>query len=322
MNNLILVTIGDIDGIGIKLLLQEWEKNKINNFLILTNISILKKKKIINNNKLNVIKKNFINESYDKKKINIYSFKTKNKYTNTLDSLEISYKLTLKYKFMGILTLPLNKKLVNLHADKKFIDQTTLFSNFENVKDSNMTFIHKNKFFIPLTTHIELKKVSRIFKNKKLITNKILSINNTLKNDFKIKSPLIALAGINPHAGELGLISHDEKKYLAPIINQIKKKGINIHGPFSGDGLINKQNLLKYDVFLFTYHDQALIPFKIISDFEGINFTSNLKIIRVSPSHGTATNLSNNYNLNSKGITNCFKIIRKVSKNRKTFDNS
>ena len=100
----------------------------------------------------------------------------------------------------------------------------------------------------------------------------------------------------------MGLISNDEQKYLSPIIKAIKEKNINIHGPFSGDGIINKQNLLKYNAFLFTFHDQALIPFKILSNYEGINYTSNLKIIRVSPSHGTAMNVLNYNDLNSKGI--------------------
>ena len=125
------------------------------------------------------------------------------------------------------------------------------------------------------------------------------------------------ISGINPHAGEEGLISNDEKKYLIPIINKLKKnKKINIDGPVSGDGMINKLNLNKYDIFLFPYHDQALIPFKIISNFQGINFTSNLNIIRLSPSHGTAKDLIGSKHVKTGGIINCFKIIRKIYKNR------
>ena len=84
----------------------------------------------------------------------------------------------------------------------------------------------------------------------------------------------------------------------------------------SGDGIINDQNLKYYDLFIFTYHDQALIPFKILSNYEGVNFTSNLDIIRVSPSHGTAENLIRSNKVRSKGIINCFNLIKKIKINR------
>ena len=179
-----------------------------------------------------------------------------------------------------------------------------------------MVFYYKNKFFIPLTIHIELKKVHKLFKNKIMMIKKIENIYYSLKNDFKIKKPKLILTGINPHAGENNTISKDDNKYLLPIINKLKEKEIFIHGPISGDGVINNENLKKYDAFIFTYHDQALIPFKILSNYEGVNFTSNLDIIRVSPSHGTAENLVGSNKIISKGIINCFNLIKKVRKNR------
>ena len=94
------------------------------------------------------------------------------------------------------------------------------------------------------------------------------------------------------------------------------KRGIFIEGPISGDGIINNENLNNYDAFIFTYHDQALIPFKILSNYEGVNFTSNLNIIRVSPSHGTAEKLVGSNKVITKGITNCFKLIKQIKKNR------
>ena len=112
------------------------------------------------------------------------------------------------------------------------------------------------------------------------------------------------------------LISKDDNKYLLPIINYLKQKKIFVNGPISGDGIINNENLKKYDAFIFTYHDQALIPFKILSNYKGINFTSNLDIIRVSPSHGTAENIVGSNMIISKGIINCFNLIRKIKKNR------
>jgi len=233
-----------------------------------------------------------------------------------MDSLKYAYKLTKKEIFIGILTLPLNKYKLNKLVSKNFIDQTSFFSKKENQKNSNMIFYHKNKFFIPLTIHIELKKVHKSFKNTKLMVKKIENLYLTLVNDFNIKDPKIILAGINPHAGENKIISKDDDKYLLPIITQLKKMNIFVKGPLSGDGVINNENLKKYDAFIFTYHDQALIPFKILSNYEGVNFTSNLDIIRVSPSHGTAENLIGSNKVVSKGIVNCFNLIKKISKNR------
>ena len=312
---LICVTIGDIEGIGIHLLLKEFKKEKIKNFILITNINIFNKYIKFSKNKINLLDElNFSN--YDKKKLNIYSFKTKNKNTNTLDALKYAYDFTKKNFFIGILTLPLNKFKLKKSVNDRFIDQTTFFSNKESQKYSNMIFYYKNKFFTPLTIHVELKKVHKLFKNKIMMTKKIENLYSTLINDFKIKKPKIIMTGINPHAGENNTISKDDVRYLSPIITQLKKKGILIRGPISGDAIINTENLKKYDMFIFTYHDQALIPFKMLSNYKGVNFTSNLDIIRVSPSHGTAENLIGSNKVISQGIINCFNLIKKIERNR------
>ncbi len=312
---LICVTIGDIEGIGIHLLLKEFKKEKINNFILITNINIFNKYIKFPKKRINILNKENLNK-YNEKKLNILSFKTKNTHTNTMDSLKYSYEYTKKEIFIGILTLPLNKFKINKSVNKNFIDQTSFYSNKEKQKNSNMIFYHKNKFFIPLTIHIELKKVHRLFKNKARMIKKIKNLYLTLVNDFKIIKPKIVIAGINPHAGENNIISKDDNRYLLPIIKELKQKGIIVEGPMSGDGIINNENLKNYDAFIFTYHDQALIPFKIISNYEGVNFTSNLDIIRVSPSHGTAENLIGSNKIISKGIINCFNLIRKIKTNR------
>jgi len=311
---LICVTIGDIEGIGIHLLLREFKNKRLKNFVLITNIDIFNKYIKYPKNKINLV--NEINlQNYNDRKLNIYNFKTKNKNSNTIEALKKAYELTKKGFFIGIITLPLNKYKLRM-VRKKFIDQTSFFSNKENQKYSNMIFYYKKKLFIPLTIHIELKKVHKLFKNKNLMVKKIENLYFTLLNDFKIKQPKMILSGINPHAGENNIISKDDNKYLLPIINQLKKSGIYINGPISGDGIINNENLKKYDAFIFTYHDQALIPFKILSNYKGVNFTSNLNIIRVSPSHGTAENLIGSNKAISKGVINCFNLLKKIHNNR------
>lgn len=314
-NRLICVTIGDIEGIGIHLLLREFKKGKISDFVLLTNFNIFNKYIHFPKNKIKIFKENDFND-YNKKKLNIYSFKTKNKNTNTIDALEYAYKFTKNGFFSGILTLPLNKFKINNSINKNFIDQTSFFSNKENQKYGNMIFYYQNKIFVPLTIHVEIKKVHKFFKNTIIMTKKIENLYLTLVKDFKIKKPKMIMAGINPHAGENNIISKDDNKYLLPIIKKLRKKGICIDGPVSGDGIVNKQNLKKFDAFIFTFHDQALIPFKLISNYEGVNYTSNLNIIRVSPSHGTAENLIGTKKAKSTSLINSLNLIKKINKNR------
>ena len=121
---------------------------------------------------------------------------------------------------------------------------------------------------------------------------------------------------MNPHAGENGYIGHEEIKYIIPQIIKLKKNKVNIHGPISGDSMLTKNNLKKYDCFLFIFHDQGLIPFKYISNFQGVHYTSNLNILRVSPDHGTAYDLVGKNVASNKSLLNCFKFIKKINKNR------
>ena len=315
MNKLIAVTIGDINGIGIKILLKEWKNNNINNFVLFTNLKLIKN--YILNNKLN-IKINDYSEMYKFKKneLNIFNIKAKNNYYNSYNSLIETYKYTKKNNFIGIVTLPINKYLITRKINKNFVDQTEFFKKIDNQKINNMLFIYKNKFFTPLTTHIKLSKVSSEFANQKEIYNKIIILEKTLKKDFNVLNPKFIISGINPHSGEGGMIGKDEIKNLIPIIKKLKKNKINITGPKAADTMVNKNSLKKFDCFIFAYHDQALISFKLISNHSGINFTSNLNIIRTSPDHGTAYDLVKKGNFSSNGLLNSFKVLRKIHKKR------
>ena len=136
------------------------------------------------------------------------------------------------------------------------------------------------------------------------------------KKDFAIKKPKIILLGVNPHAGEKGIIGKEEINYFIPIIKKLKKENIHIEGPISSDSAFNLKNLKFYDCFVSPYHDQALIPFKILSGFKGLNYTGNLDIIRVSPNHGTAYNLIGNKNISYERFLYCYRIIKKIIKNK------
>ena len=318
MSNLISVTIGDSDGIGIEILFNLWKKNKIKNFILFTNYKIIENYCKKNKIKVKILnKKTILNiKKLDNKFLYIFDYKVKNKYDNTYKALKYSYKYTKLKIFIGVITLPLNKELIINNINKKFLGQTEFYQKIDKRKKSNMMFIHKDLIFLTLTNHIKIGSVSKKILNKKNIFEKINILNDTLIKDFKIKKPKIVISGLNPHSGENGRFGNEEILSLIPTIVKLRKKNINIIGPISGDSLITNNNIKKFNCFIFNYHDQALIPFKMLSKYSGINFTGGLSILRVSPDHGTAYDLVGKNVANNSSLLNCFNLITKISKNR------
>lgn len=319
INNFIAITIGDIKGIGIELLLELWKKNKINKFIIFSNKKIIQN--YLNKNKLNIQLKiinkqiKIINKFDSNKLLFIYDFEATNNDINTYRSLIESYKFTKKYSLKGIITLPLNKEKIK-KIKKTFIGQTEFFQKLDKKNISNMIFIYNKIIVSTLTNHLPIKKIIKELSKKNYILNKIINLHKTLINDFEIKNPRLIISGINPHCSENGTIGNEDTNILIPNIKKIKNRKIKITGPISGDSMINKYNLKKFDCFIFNFHDQALIPFKILSNYSGINYTTGLSILRVSPDHGTAYNIVGKNIAKSNSLYNCFKVIKKVSANR------
>ena len=324
MTNFTAITIGDINGIGIEILIRLMKKNKIKNFIIFTNINFFKKflKKNNINLKINIIDEKVKNLNYKNNYLNIFSYESKTNEENTYKSLKYAYQFCNNNICIGVITLPLRKDLIKETIDKKFIGHTEYFQNLDNKKYSNMILYNKKVIISPITTHIKVKNISKVISNKKLIYNQINNLNKTLKIDFNITKPKLIISGLNPHAGENGKIGREEIEIITPVIKSLKNKNIFIDGPISPDAMLIKSNLKKYDCFIFIYHDQALIPFKYISQFSGVNYTGNLSIIRVSPDHGTAYNLIGSKKISDLSLINCYNLINKIKKNRKINDKS
>ncbi len=318
MNKLIAITIGDINGIGIDILINTWKEKKIKNFILITNINILnkflKKRKIkLILNLVNYKKNKF---EYQKDKFNIFSYKANSLEDNTYKSLNYGHKLCANKKCIGIITLPLRKDLIKNKINKNFIGHTEFFQKKDKKNNVNMILFHKKIIISPLTTHMELKKISKAISNKKFLFDQIYNLNKCLKLDFNIKEPKLVISGLNPHAGENGRLGTEEIQIIHPVVKKLQKKDINISGPFSADSLLIKKNIDKYNCFIFIYHDQALIPFKYISQFSGVNYTGNLNIIRTSPDHGTAYNLIGSRKISNKSFINSFRLINKIYNNK------
>lgn len=138
-----------------------------------------------------------------------------------------------------------------------------------------------------VTGHIPLNEVSSRL-SKDLIVEKLRILNTSLKDDFTIRRPRIALLGLNPHAGDNGLLGREENDIIIPAINAAKEEGIMAFGPFPADGFFSGDTYKKFDAILAMYHDQGLIPFKTLAFSTGVNYTAGLPFIRTSPDHGTA----------------------------------
>lgn len=314
MNNLIAVTIGDINGVGLDIILKLWKKKDYRNFVIFSNFTLLKKK-IENYNshiKINIVNNNKNKLVFNKFKINVFNYDAKSNVINTYLSLKFAHKLCLEKKFVGILTLPLRKDLIIKNINKNFTGHTEFFQSLEKKYSSNMLLIYNKIKISTLTTHNPIAKISKILKQKDFIYNRIISLNDTLKNDFNIKEPKLIISGLNPHAGEQGEIGQEEL-YLKKTFKKILRKGVKLFGPYSADTLLIRKDIKSYDCVIFMYHDQALIPFKYISKYRGVNYTGNLDVIRVSPDHGTAYDLVGTKNYSDLSIKNCFKTILKIN---------
>lgn len=142
-----------------------------------------------------------------------------------------------------------------------------------------------------LTDHVPVNEVSKHL-TQDLVKSKIQTLQDTLIKDFSITKPRIAILGLNPHAGDGGVIGIEDKDILAPVIKNLFESGTLAFGPFSADGFFGSGAYQKYDAILAAYHDQGLIPFKTLAFGEGVNFTAGLKHIRTSPDHGTAFDIA------------------------------
>jgi 4-hydroxythreonine-4-phosphate dehydrogenase len=189
----------------------------------------------------------------------------------------------------GIVTAPIHKKNVQ-SADFNYTGHTPFLKDSSGAEDVLMLLYAMNLRVALVTEHLPIQDVAQNITKEK-ITSKLNLLNQSLKKDFGIDKPKIALLGLNPHAGDEGLIGSEEDKIIKPTIQQAKNQ-MNVFGPYSADAFFARRSYLQFDAVLAMYHDQGLIPFKTISVGEGVNFTAGLPFVRTSPDHGTAFDIA------------------------------
>jgi len=213
-----------------------------------------------------------------------------------------------------IVTAPISKEAIS-KAGSKFPGHTEMFADHFKSKKYVMMFL-SNSFFAALATiHISIKEVPKEI-DSDLLKLKISVVRDSLINDFGIRSPKIAVLGLNPHAGESDLIGTEESQIIIPVIKKLSGNKFGIYGPFPPDGFFGQKEYKKFDCVFGMYHDQVLIPFKLLNFNNGVNFTAGLPLIRTSPDHGTAFNLAGKNLADHRSMLEAIKYAIKIYKFR------
>lgn len=215
----------------------------------------------------------------------------------------------------AIVTAPVNKE--NIQSDKYvFPGQTEFFEHYfgGTANPAIMMMVHENLRIGFVTNHEPLEKVNNLI-TKDLIYKKLKILNQSLKQDFKIANPTIAVLALNPHASDNNVIGTEEKEQISPAIELAFQDRINAFGPFPADNFFSTRQYRKFDAVLAMYHDQGMIPFKLITD-EGVNFTAGLPIVHTAPTHGTAYDIAGKNVADGQSMRNAIYLAIDILRNR------
>ena len=229
-------------------------------------------------------------------------------------AIEISYRSIINKYADAVITAPTSKTSLQL-AGYDFPGQTEIFAKLCNSKNYMMVFLSHKMVCGLVTIHEAIKSISKLVTRSRL-QKSIEIFNKTIKNDLGILLPKIAVLGLNPHAGENGKIGKEEISIIKPTITTFQNQ-IVVEGPFVPDAFFATKQFKNYDAVLGMYHDQLLIPFKMMNFNSGVNFTAGLSVIRTSPDHGTAFDIAGNGIADESSMIQAVKWAEKIISNRK-----
>ncbi len=218
-----------------------------------------------------------------------------------MKTVELAAKLCLAHKAHAIVTAPIHKEAIS-KAGWKFEGHTDFLAHLSNKKVQMLLVDERSNLRVALATvHVPIAKVPEHLISQG-ISDKIAMLHDALQHTFGIKKPRIAVLGLNPHASDGGVIGREEEDILKPMLKSLKRK-FSLDGIFAADGFFGAKRYREYDAVLAMYHDQALIPFKMLAFETGVNMTLGLPFVRTSPDHGTA------FDIAGKGIANASSFI-------------
>lgn len=214
----------------------------------------------------------------------------------------------------AVVTAPIDKNTI--HGEEfPYRGHTEFFTSEFNAGESLMLLTGENLRVGLVTGHVPIRDVASSITRDR-VELKIRMLELSLKKDFNISKPRIAVLALNPHAGDEGLIGTEEQEIIKPVITELKAKGKLIMGPFPADGFFASGQHTKYDGILAMYHDQGLVPFKTIDFASGVNFTAGLPIVRTSPDHGTAYSIAGKNQADESSMRQAIYLACDIVKNR------
>ena len=307
-NIIVGISVGDLNGIGSEVILKTFEDTRMLELctpVIFANVKIISFLKreldltaaihgidsldqvvVGKINVLNVWREGF-DVAFGKNDPTVGSYAIK--------SFESATKALKEGKIDVLVTAPINK--YNIQSENFQFPGHTDYLDKELNGNALMFMVHDTLRVGLLTDHVPVNEVANHL-TEKLLSDKLGTIINTLKQDFEIEKPKVAVLGLNPHSGDNGVIGNEEEKIIKPTLKKLFEAGNMVFGPFPADGFFGSGQYEKYDAVLAMYHDQGLIPFKTLSFGNGVNYTAGLDKIRTSPDHGTA------YEIAGKGMAN------------------
>lgn len=217
-----------------------------------------------------------------------------------------------------MVTAPINKSNIQ-SGDFNFTGHTEYLTERFNAQNSLMLMVAENLRVATVTNHLPIHEVAGSI-TKELIVNKLSVLNESLKKDFLIEKPKIAVLGLNPHAGDNGLIGTEDEGVVQDALAQAKAMGMLVFGPFPADGFFGTGAFQKYEAVLGMYHDQALVPFKLLASDTGVNFTAGLPVVRTSPDHGTAYDIAGKFKASPISLREAIYLAINIYRNRKKWD--
>lgn len=300
---LIGITCGDINGVGTELIIKTFAEHRILEYCTPV---VFASNKLINFYRKSIPELNFsYQNSRDFSKISprqvtIYNCWEEEVAINpgqltdtggqyAVKSLLAAAEALKQGHIQGLVTAPIHKKNVQ-SPEFSFTGHTPFLKAISNANDVLMILYSDDLRVALVTEHLPLKEVAAGITKEKILS-KLNLLHQSLKRDFGIDKPRIAVLGLNPHAGDEGLIGKEEEQVILPAIKEAKNKML-VYGPYSADAFFARRNDKQFDAVLAMYHDQGLVPFKTIAAGEGVNFTAGLSFVRTSPDHGTAFDIA------------------------------
>ena len=325
------ITIGDINGIGPEVIIKALSDGNLLNYCVPiiygSSKGIAYHKNIVKNVDFN------FSSAHDAEKVSYSKVNVVNCWEDTVNiELGMVSEEAGKYAYIAldravedakagkidaIVTAPINKKAMQM-ANFNYPGHTEFLSDRFGTKQTLMMMVSNSLKVGLVTNHVPIFELKDHI-NRDSINSKLNILKKTLTRDFGIEKPIIAILGLNPHAGDGGAIGDEDEKIIRPIIIEAKKSGVLVMGPYPADGFFGSAQFKKPDAVLAMYHDQGLIPFKALNFGNGVNYTAGLPVIRTSPDHGTAFDIAGKNMAHAGSMIAAIRLAIDLARNKKEY---